>query len=127
MKNEVSLRLLSVPQRAGDEPFVWLLLPKTGNLLPTHVGLEGSAPSTRMMQSLPLFKDTTAPHRFTHLHLTPSKYANTKKPTRLSRPFPRICARAWVHFFLLDGLVAGSYLGVTFFALPHVECFVYTY
>ena len=68
MKNEVSLRLLSVPQRVGDEPFVrllLLLLPKTGNLLPTHVGLEGSATSTRMMQSLPLFKSanqTRQPH-----------------------------------------------------------------
>ena len=65
MKNEVNLRLLSVPQLAGDEPFVWLLLPKTGNLLPTYVGLEGSAPSTRMMQSLPLFKSanqTRQPH-----------------------------------------------------------------
>lgn len=81
MKNEVNLRLLSVPQLVGDEPFVRLLLPKTGNLLPTHVGLEGSATSTRMMQSLPLFKDTTAPNQRTHLHLTPSKYANTKKPT----------------------------------------------
>lgn len=89
MKNEVSLRLLSVPQLAGDEPFVRLLLPKTGNLLPTHVGLEGSAPSTRMMQSLPLYKDTTAPNRRTHLQLTPSKYADTKKPTRPSRPFPK--------------------------------------
>ena len=66
MKNEVSLRLLSVPQLAGDEPFVRLLLPKTGNLLPTHVGLEAGHRANRYQQ--PAAPHTRGARRLCTLH-----------------------------------------------------------